>query len=201
MQQRKTKSHIDYFPTPPPATEKLMNWMIAYDYLHEDKSLNGTCLEPAAGGGHMVDVLKGHFSSVRACDLYDPAGKGYEKIDFVDPFDAGKNTHDYVITNPPFRLAEMFALRAIQRARRGVALLCRIAFLESQRRYDKLFSLFMPSDVLVFVNRVAMVEGKYDPKATSATCYAWFIWIRGGFQRNKWVKSGVKAEHPRIDWI
>ncbi len=46
-------------------------------------------------------------------------------------------------------------------------------------RYETIFRSHPPSDVLVFVNRVAMVEGRYVADATSATCYAWFVWREG----------------------
>ena len=181
MQQRKSsraKTTIDYYPTPPWATEFLMKWLVKQGYLLSDMQGNGTCLEPAAGGGHMVNVLQNYFTQVDASDLHDPANMGYPREDFLLPF-SEKDTHDFIITNPPFVLAEEFTLKALERARVGVCMICRIAFLEGGKRYNNLFKTNPPNHVCVFVNRVAMVKGRYDPKASSATCYAWFIWMRG----------------------
>jgi hypothetical protein len=49
------------------------------------------------------------------------------------------NSVDWIITNPPFWLAEPFILRALSLARVGVAILARTVFLESVGRYDALF--------------------------------------------------------------
>ena len=122
----------------------------------------------------MVDVLKHYFQRVTGWDLYDPAGVGWETVDFLkaDP----KTLFDWIITNPPFSMAPEFALNARKHSRKGVAMLCRLAFLESGDRYRRIFQKAPPSNILVFSERVKMVEGRYDPKAESATCYAWFIW-------------------------
>jgi hypothetical protein len=58
----------------------------------------------------MAKVLKEYFREVRCSDAYD---YGYGSIrDFIAyPYEA--NAVDWVITNPPFRLAEKFVLRAL----------------------------------------------------------------------------------------
>jgi hypothetical protein len=73
---------------------------------------------------------------------------------------------DVIIANPPFRLAEQFASAAIKRARSLVALLVRTGFLESTGRYNRLFRPNAPSAVLQFTERVPMVKGRCDPKAS-----------------------------------
>ena len=185
MQQRRTKSRVDYFPTPPWATEALCEWIGDWD---NDLS-KMSCLEPAAGGGHMVKVLEKYFGEVDASDLYDPAGKGYPCRDFLNRLeDFGNHRYDWVITNPPFVHAADFVERALDVGLK-VAMLCRIAFLEGRQRHERLYSKMPPKHVLVFVNRVAMVEGRYDPKASSETCYAWFVWMPSA------------CEEPRLHWI
>ena len=84
-----------------------------------------------------------------------------------------------MITNPPFRLAEAFILRALPIARRGVAMLSRTVFVEGIGRYERMFAPHPPSKVAQFVERVPMVQGRLDRKASTATGYAWLIWEKG----------------------
>ena len=80
------------------------------------------------------------------------------------------------ITNPPFRLAEEFVLRSLQVARVGVAVLARTVFLESVGRYQNLFRDNPPTKVAQFTERVPMVKGRLDKKASTATGYSWLVW-------------------------
>ena len=159
----------DDFPTPPWATRALLQHVLSKDEPGSEMS----CLEPACGAGHMARVLTEHFQAVQATDAYY---YGYGGIrDYLDvPYEV--NSVDWVITNPPFRLAEEFALRSLKVARRGVALLTRTVFLESSGRYNRLFKDNPPTKFAQFVERVPMVKGRLDGKATTATGYAWLVW-------------------------
>jgi hypothetical protein len=158
----------DDFPTPPWATRALLEHVIGAHGL--DRL---TCLEPACGAGHMAKVLKEYFKEVRCADAHD---YGFAPVrDFLSyPYET--NAVDWVITNPPFRLAEEFAQRSFDVARRGVAMLVRTVFLESVGRYNRLFQNDPPSKFAQFVERVPMVKGRLDAKATTATGYAWLVW-------------------------
>ena len=179
---RKNKGKIDYYPTPPYVTEALM------DYLIEDSALffkKQTCWEPAAGGGHMSYVLKKYFKSVRESDIIDHEDRGFEILDFLE-YDGGKV--DWIITNPPFTKAADFALKALEKSNQGVALFCRTTFLESQTRWNKLFSKHKPSLVMPFVKRVNLVEGKISNSGGSAVSYSWFVWEHGKTETNiQWI--------------
>lgn len=144
------------------------------------------CLEPACGAGHMAKVLKEYFAEVRAADAFS---YGYGPVrDFLTyPYEA--NAVDWVITNPPFRLAEPFVLRALRVARLGVAILARTVFLESAGRYDAIFRQTPPSKFAQFVERVPMVKGRLDQKASTATGYAWMVWEKAA------------AGKPRLMWV
>jgi hypothetical protein len=85
------------------------------------------------------------------------------------------DSFDWVITNPPFNLAEDFIIRSMKIARRGVAMLTRTVFIGSVGRYIRLFKDSRPSQVAQFVERVPMVEGRLDRKASTATGYAWLV--------------------------
>ena len=113
----------DDFPTPPWATRALCEHLLPKRELAKQ-----TCLEPACGRGHMVRPLSEYFGAVDAADAYH---YGFAPVrDFLTyPYETG--SHDWVITNPPFRLAEEFVMRALMVAKTGVAILARTVFLES----------------------------------------------------------------------
>lgn len=172
----------DDFPTPPWATRGFMEHVIA----DRGPFTNLTALEPACGAGHMAKVLKEYFGEVRASDAH---AYGYGPIrDYLDvPYEA--NAVDWVITNPPFRLAEEFVQRSLIVARVGVAVLVRTVFIESSGRYRALFEKTPPSRFAQFVERVPMVKGRLDRKASTATGYAWLVW-----------EKDVVAP-PRLVWV
>jgi len=181
-QRTEARDSADDFPTPPWATRALI------EHVLEGKSqiANLRCLEPACGAGHMAKVLKTYFGEVICSDAYD---YGYGAIcDFLaTPYEQGE--FDWVITNPPFRLAEEFVLRSMRIARSGVAILARTVFLESVGRYEAIYSTCPPTKFAQFVERVPMVKGRLDIRATTATGYAWFVWEKG------------IATMPRLMWI
>jgi hypothetical protein len=168
-QRAEPKDSPDDFPTPPWATRGLI------EHILDDKGAlaSQVCLEPACGAGHMAKVLKEYFGEVRAADAFH---YGYGPVrDFLTfPYEAG--AVDWVITNPPFRLAEEFVLRAQRVAKRGVAILARTVFLESSGRYQAIFRDMPPTRFAQFVERVPMVKGRLDEKASTATGYAWLVW-------------------------
>lgn len=183
MAQRvEPKDSPDDFPTPPWATRGLIEHVL--DSSTELAALR--CLEPACGAGHMAKVLKEYFGDVHCADAYD---YGYGQVrDFLTyPYET--NAVDWVITNPPFRLAEEFVIRALRVARLGVAILARTVFLESVGRYKGIFLDAPPSKFAQFVERVPMIRGRLDSKATTATGYAWLVWEK------------ESTASPRLMWV
>lgn len=184
MQRRKVApDSLDYFPTPPFATRALCRFLASIDAAIATQS----AWEPACGELHMVRPLLESFASVRASDVHQYGA--HELIDFAltGRFEAPV---DWVISNPPFNLAEAFIRTGLDVARVGVAMLVRSAFLEGDARYTSLFRDLPPSYVLQFVERVVMLEGRLirahavDPfaevegnKAKSATAYCWLVWL------------------------
>lgn len=178
----------DDFPTPPWATRALMEYIVAGD----GPFTSMTCLEPACGAGHMAKVLKDYFGDVTANDAY---AYGYgDTQDYLSAQHA-EGSFDWVITNPPFRLAEEFVARSLKVAKRGVAILARTVFLESVGRYQSIFSEQPPTKFAQFVERVPMVKGRLDIKATTATGYAWFVWEKplAGRPQLMWVPPCRRA--------
>lgn len=196
MAQRvEPKDSPDDFPTPPWATRALIEHVLGGRGAHSTQ----TCLEPACGAGHMAKVLKEYFASVKAADAY---AYGYGDVrDFLTyPYET--NAVDWVITNPPFRLAEEFVLRSLSVARVGVAILARTVFLESAGRYNDIFKATPPSKFAQFVERVPMVKGRLDSKASTATGYAWFVWEKQEtlFPRLVWIPPCRKALEQKGDY-
>lgn len=162
------------FPTPPWATRALMQCVV------EDDVSAQTVWEPAANRGYMARPLAEYFGTVIASDLHD-YGANYPIVDFLtgpSPTDFGQRV-DWVITNPPFNLAEDFILRALSVASVGVAMFVRSSFLEGKVRYEKLFKPHPPTYVAQFSVRVPLVKGRVDPKAVTQMPYMWAVWLHG----------------------
>lgn len=184
MSQRiEAHDSLDFFPTPPWATRALCEWL---QTIEGAKLYDMTAWEPACGADDMARPLREFFARVLSTDVHD-YGFG-DRLDFLWPT-PGLSTRDWIITNPPFRLGEQFATAAVARARRGVALLVRTAFLESADRYDALYRPAPPSDILQFVERVPMFKGRLDRHGSSATAYCWLVWRKG------------EASGTRFHWI
>jgi hypothetical protein len=186
-QRGEPRDSLDDFPTPPWATRAICEYLKA-------TGLDLGCMsvwEPACGRGHMARPLTEYFGTVYASDIH-PYGYGAISDFLTEGFThpTGGREIDAIITNPPFKLAEQFASLAIKRARVLVALLVRTGFLESTGRLDRLFRPNAPSAVLQFAERVPIVRGRYDPKASSATSYVWLVW-----------RPDAPAERTFLEWI
>jgi len=175
---------LDDFPTPPWATRALIEHVLQVEAM---PLADLTCLEPACGAGHMAKALAEYFKAVTCWDIHD-YGYGQQKDFLKGPYELGSS--DWVITNPPFRLAEEFVIRSLAVANFGVAILARTVFIESVGRYERLFKSRPPSIYAQFTERVPMVKGRLDKKATTATSYCWLIWL----------KSAI-TETPKLIWI
>jgi len=169
---------LDYFPTPPWATRALMVHVLGK--IHSPLSYLGwTVLEPACGEGHMVEPLREYCGHVFGSDIHD-YGAGYPTVDFLDDRLAVPAV-DCIITNPPFGPATEFVLRCLDgpAGLRIVAIFQRSTWLEGAGRYRDLFRDRPPSFTCPFVERVPLVKGRWDPDASTATSYSWFVWVRG----------------------
>lgn len=170
-QRHEAHDSLDHFPTPPWATRALCNWLVSSGL--RCKSLSAW--EPACAEGHMARALSDYFAGVTSSDVHD---YGFGRVhDFLWPDPIIKGC-DWIITNPPFRLGEQFITTALSRARSGVAMLVRTAFLESADRHAKLFNVTPPTDILQFVERVPMFKGRLDQYGSTATSYCWLVWFK-----------------------
>lgn len=167
---------LNYFPTPPWAARAGGELIRRLD----PDARSGW--DPACGEGHAALPLEAYFvDGVWRTDVHPYEGPGGPTFlgDFpAGDFDGGPcPAVDWVITNPPFAKAEAFVRQGLKVARRGVAMLCRLAFIESVGRYGLMQRLALHAP---FSERVPMQLGSWDPDLSSATAYSWFLWLQPG---------------------
>ena len=170
----------DYYATPFKATEDLLNAL-----LESGETLgNDTILEPSAGEGHIVKILRDFYpyNEITANDIaYRDSRLGIEVnggVDFLT-----YNPHykfDTIITNPPFALAQEFIEKALELSNHYVIMFAKIQLLEGDKR-RKMFDNSPLKYVYVFSKRVSPLRNgeptdeKGKPWA-STMCFAWFVW-------------------------
>jgi hypothetical protein len=183
---------LDDFPTPPWATRALIKhviWPNTEVFAPDAEMRKMSAWEPACNRGHMVRPLREFFATVHASDIHDYSAESEtwcqdRVVDFLWPASESvmiaKQGVDWIITNPPFRLAEQFIHRAWQiKGVQGVAMIVRTSFLEGCGRYERLFSVSSPSIVAQFVERVPMAKGRMLASTVTATAYCWLVWMMG----------------------
>lgn len=184
----KERDALDYYSTP---TEEIVNILNTLNINFGDSII----LEPCAGGGHMLFGIYQYLVSkeqedatVLASDikeknkivnatLFDKFliryGKEYDFLSDSYPIENA----DYIIMNPPYSVIEPFTMKALGLANKGVLMLGRLQFLEGEGRYKNILSQLPPSDVYVYVDRIACYKnGDTTKKMASAQAYAWFYW-------------------------
>lgn len=164
----------DFYPTPPEGTEALLNV----------ESFTGSVWEPACGDGAMSKVISDHGHVVCSSDLIN-RGYGRWGVDFLADPPVYKTAN--IITNPPFKHAQEFAERALDLTTGKVAMLCRLAWLESVKR-KPMFQSTPLSKVWVFSKRLHMARGGGETKG-GMIAFAWFVWDHsyGGEPRIGWL--------------
>lgn len=210
MQQRlrdDVPDPLDYYPTPPWATRALCEWLAGEG--GEPLEIQ-RAWEPACGELHMARPLAEYFAQVTATDVYryTPDHGIHDFLDELAP--SPVPDADWIISNPPFVVGDRFVHRALQRARRGVAMFVRVAFGEGADRYETLFHPeARPTAELTFSERVVLLKGRLiranapDPfslddagvprKASTATAYCWLIWRHGEHDtRKRWIRPGTR---------
>ncbi len=155
----------DFYPTPPEATEALM------DYLALPSGT--TIWEPACGEGHMSEVFIGRGYPTVSSDIND-TGYGQPGIDFLD---CDILESDWIITNPPFALAESFIARCNEIGK-PFALLLKSQFWHARRRFD-LFETHKPSAILPLTWRPDFLFKQRGGGSPLMDCI-WCVWDGSG---------------------
>lgn len=148
----------------------------------------GKVLEPCAGSGAIIRAFYSKYWPWRMeafkftaidirqqpCDVLPSWADKVHCADFLtwEP----DEEYSVIITNPPYSIAQEIVEHALEIARRQtkpaeVIMLLRLAFLESEKRYD-FWQKNPPNKVLVLSSRPSFT----GDGGTDATAYAWFVW-------------------------
>ncbi len=175
----------DYYATNPHALE------IFLDKLKEDNiKLHHNIWECACGQGHLSQVLINNGYNVYSTDKVD-RGFGNERIDFLQKKCFKNDLKADILTNPPYKYAEKFVLKALEIQADGyyTIMFLKIQFLEGQAR-KKLFEKYPPKYIYVnSARQLCAMNGEFEKYKATALCYCWYIW-----------QKGFKGE-PIIRWI
>lgn len=155
----------DLYETPPIAVDKLFQHVT----IEKDRPI----LEPACGRGAISRELEQRGYNVYSSDIECKYENGYT-IDFFDVLRAPADC--FLITNPPYALAQQFIEHAIALKIERSFFLLRLAFLESERRSPILDTGHLAS-VMVFKKRLPFMhrDGWQGPRSnSSAIPFAWF---------------------------
>lgn len=178
----------DYYATDPIAIDKLLEVEKPHRFIWE-------C---ACGGGHLSERL-----TERGYDVFnsDIKNRGYAKqhlvLDFLKQEDKLFSFEYDILTNPPYKYATEFVLKALELLPEGCKcyMFLKLTFLEGKRRYMELFrdTPPPPSSVYVFSERVLCAKNaEFDRMREgggSAVAYAWFVWQKGytGATEVRWI--------------
>lgn len=175
----RSRASRDFYGSPP---------SIITDLLAKHRIPHMPIWECAAGELNLVEPLEAAGYEVVTSDIIERNAK----LDYVEDFLATKELRaPIVLTNPPYSEAKEFILHAIELGAEYVYMFLKTTFLETQSRYEELFSIYPPKEVWVFSKRVQVALNN-DPeefKKSSAVSYCWFIW-----------EKGFKGD-PTIHWI
>lgn len=167
------RSKTDFYQTPYNLTRLLL----------QNETFQGSILEPACGQNAIVDILQEKYSDITAQDI--------EK-DFL----LETNHYDNIITNPPYRIANDFILKAKELANRKIAMLMPLNYLHGNRRFNKIWkdSTFPLARVLVFVRYCYLNAEKRETAPGGMLAYAWFIFDKEhkGETTLSWLDNNIR---------
>lgn len=149
------------------------SWLV--DLLLDVENFSGElCWDPACGAGNIPERVKARGMDCLATDIVD---RGYDAgvVDFFQSL----NTATHIISNPPYGVIQAWVDECLERTTGKVAILARLAFLESQRR-KPWFKSTPLARVWVCSRRPSMPPGGRGIKATGGSIpFAWFVWEHG----------------------
>jgi len=141
-------------------------------------SINGRVLEPSAGNGNIVEVVKRNGkNTVTSVELRSEEADNLRAVsdkviisDFLK-FETD-DKFDFIIGNPPYYLAQEFLEKCFEIADKNtrIIMLLRTNFLESKKRCE--FWQKHPVNGLYVLSKRPSFTGK----GTDATSYSWFVW-------------------------
>ena len=156
------RPHLDFYPTPQNGTLALLKY----------ESFIGDIWEPACGDGSMSKVLEYSGYNVISTDI-EPRNYGTQG----DFFSFNHLLAPNIITNPPFKFAQEFASHALSLNCESLAMLCKLAFLESEKRGNWLSTTPL-KNVYVFSKRLTMTRNGEPQTGSGMIAFAWYVWRR-----------------------
>lgn len=160
------RNAYDSYPTPTWCTEAIVRQIVWGD--------SARIFEPCAGEGAIAEVLVSRdCGRVLAADINPDARMG-NGVDFLKNDDSER--YDFIITNPPFSLAQEFVEKSLTLAN-CVIMLLRLNFLASKSRKE-FWEKHPPTAIHVLTKRPS-----FTGSGTDATDYAWFVWDTTGRQK------------------
>ena len=164
----KNRAANDFYPTPTYVTEALL----------ERETFSKGILEPASGDGAISKVLESKGYKVLSMDIReDDDVYGIKGCDFLN--ETNITNCPNIITNPPYKLATEFVLKAKEIANEKIAMFLKLAFLEGAKRHDLFKDTKFPlQKVYVFCRRVTIAPKGVVPKNSGLIAYAWYVWSK-----------------------
>lgn len=143
-------------------------WIV--EALLDVETFDGMTWDPACGGG---TIPKTFAARGLESDGSDIVNRGYGRVaDFFETTGSPPN----IASNPPYGVIERFIDHALALTTGKVAILARLALLESVRRRE-FFARTPLARVWVSSRRVSMPPGGSGVKAAGGTiAFAWFVW-------------------------
>ena len=178
------REELDFYATPPSATEKLLSALDA----HGEK-LSHVVWEPATGMGHVARVLEAHGYVVEESDVVnrkkdDEQGSLIKISDFLQASTV-QGGAGAIVTNPPYVHALPFIKKANELLPQNglTCMLLKVQFLEGKERGKELYkSGLNPKWVFVFSERINCAKGgdfEKESEKGGQIAYAWYVWQKG----------------------
>ena len=182
----KERESDDYYATDPISIDKLLTV----------ERPHANIWECAAGEGHLSKRLSENGFNVFSTDIKERSYTLNGICDFLalDPQIKPFNGVFDIITNPPYKYATEFVLKALEILPNGgnCYMFLKLSFLEGKRRREQLFSKRAPRNIYVFSERMVCAKnGDFESMKHigSAVAYAWFVWTKGEYKA------------PIVEWL
>lgn len=148
----------DFYPTPPECTVALLDFLEKHHLITRDTKI----WEPACGTNTMVDVMKQRGYRVIGTDIiYDQ--------DYLTT-EMNEEQYDWIITNPPFCLAQEFIVASAKK-NKPFALLLKSQYWHSSKRLS-IFRNIQPTFVLPLTWRP-----DFTGQGGSLLDMTWCVWL------------------------
>lgn len=158
----------DYYATEPKAVRLLL----------ELEKFEGDIWECSCGEGHLSEEIKKFGFNVYSSDLIN---RGYGVVKDFLSIENFNQTNMNIITNPPYKYANEFVIKAMTILKEGkkLALFLPIRYLEGKAR-KRIYKEFPPKTIYVSSSRlICAINGNFHLQTGSAVSYAWLVWQKG----------------------